>query len=176
MNSVRGWHSLTSHICHSNNSRHTKIRLAVLPGARGLICSCGMVLGAMIDVWQSPSGAIAAYCGGDGSLSQQLFFHTKLMPFAHAGMLLGVLVCGACRYLSGGYKSATLFISLVAQAVLMVVAECILLLLLKNTDLFDMIIQMVIIMVAVDMLGSASLIISNGNLKSWRCFRLPTWS
>ncbi|MCB2013393.1 MAG: hypothetical protein R3E11_00535 [Sphingobium sp.] len=139
--------------------------LAALPGAGGVICASGMLFGLMVDTGLSPVSLITAYCG-DGGLYQRLAFHTMLMPFAHIGMVFGIMLCGACRTLSGGCRPAIMLMWFAAQAGLMAFAECVTLLLFSNASLFDMMLLMAGIMIFMDAIAALSRVISARHLGS----------
>ena len=61
--------------------------------ARKSLCLVGMGAGLLVDLWRSPVGAIVPVCTGREDAFARTLLHVAMMPAAHAGMIVGGIVC-----------------------------------------------------------------------------------
>lgn len=79
-----------------------------------------MGLGLLIDMLSSPTGSIPSICASGGSLAGRIGMHWTLMPAAHAGMLIGVIICALAR---GPAEPARVALLLIWQFLCIILAE-----------------------------------------------------
>jgi len=130
-----------------------------------------MLLGLAIDFWRSPFPSIADMCVGGAGLLQLLLFHVQLMPFAHLGMAIGVLLCAA-RHVSGAAKG-NMLLTAVIQAVLMLIAECAALLLAKTQSAPPVMLTMAVFMLVMGIIRAVVGRIMGGGIYLNRVMRKP---
>ena len=83
-------------------------------------CLAGMGFGLLIDMLSSPTGSIPSICASGGSLAGRMAMHWTLMPAAHAGMLIGVVICVLAR---GPAGPARVTLLLLWQLLCIILAE-----------------------------------------------------
>lgn len=117
--------------------------------ASGVICVIGMLLGLLIDHWRSPLLSVLNICSAGAQLPQLVWLHIGLMPFAHLGMVVGVSLCAA-RHFSAVTNGRSVLLSAAAQALLMMIAELMALLLAKNMGGPPVMLTMAVLMIVME--------------------------
>ena len=118
---------MQAHFARSHPRGLTNYRSACLKFSAahlsGMICGAGMSLGLIVDLERSATGTIPGLCSGGNDLAQRIFEHATMMPFAHAGMLLGVALCVVAQVSSHSLDVSATFARIALRVAQMAAVE-----------------------------------------------------